>query len=171
MNIKKELKEVEDILFENDINIFHAFISGRPVPYTRVIGRKAFSLSDREKKYFKYINHLWSEVRQECLLRGLTASQKEARIEDSKLYLFVKAFVYGGNKGDTDNYGKAVADALQDRKGETRLFPNDKAVEIAIARRVSVDSRDKEGLGFILLWKKKEKGAKKRLKNKRIPAH
>lgn len=167
MNIKAELQAITDILTDKSVKSIHCNIPGRAVPYTRVIGRKSWQFSDQEKKYFEYINYLWAES-QKSILRGLAGDLREARLEDKELFIFTKVYSYGASGGDTDNYGKSVADALQDRKKEQRLYHNDKAIQISITHRVTVDDREKEHLEYMLFWKDKEVKEKKKKGEKKV---
>jgi len=124
-------------------------VPGRPVPYVRTQGKALWKQPDRAKKYFEYCHHVWKSF-QDTSRRYPEEHSSLSRIESGNIYFFLDFYVYGGVRGDTDNYGKAIKDALQDRrtvKNEItgpRLYKNDKFGVFDMFRLIEVKKKEEE---------------------------
>lgn len=122
---------------------------GRIISYKRTIHRE---VSKEKKTYFEFISRLWNKV----FCMQAEGTLERFRIESGEIYIFLFAYVQKppkGPVGDYDNFLKMIADALQDTKDETRVYPNDNIFSTGFCHRVVVDNPEDERLEVTLLWK------------------
>ena len=126
-------------------NRFIFTIPGRPVPYTRSIKGHQTKQSGR---YFDYCEHVWSQ----CMYIQFQEKGKLFRIESETIYFLTKVYIYGGKLGDSDNYGKALRDALQDNKKGKRLYKDDKAIIFNADLRVQIKHKEDQRATAYIFW-------------------